>query len=226
MKIDNVTSAKTYDDHSIEVAITDPFDKTLLHTKRYTAIRGGLVWPTNQSPAYFCLLGQEFRPANSWERRIPVGQRVIIAEYASEDLSLCKFYQRMIDIADQFLCSHFYVAIPEKRDDCGFLNDFSVLVSESKSKIYLTNAFDVGDFLLGIARIRRSVDNGELTIPDDSLIQPQVQGITREDLQNSPEEVFFAINALRHVLGSYYRQPPLKIVPFRRTVSSGSRWAS
>ena len=171
-QIPNVTSAKSYEDSSIELTTTDPFEKKLEHRKRYMTIRGGLSWPTTQAPAYFCVLGQEFRMANSWEQTIPVGQRVILAEYASENLSLTKFYQRMIDIADQFLCSHFYVAIP-----------------------------------------------------DDSLLLTQLQGITREDLQNNPEEVFFGLNALRHVLGSYYRQPPTKTIRFRRQPSSGSLWA-
>jgi len=207
MKTDNITAASKHNDNSIELTITDPFDKALEQKKRFSAIRGGISWPTTKGPAYFCIVGQEYLPSEVWEKK-PSGPLVLLAEYASESFSLTKFYRRITDIAEQFLCRDFYVIIPENRYESGYIHDFDVFAREIKSNVNLCNAYDADNFLIGVSRIRESIDSRTLTIPEDSIVHAQLSVITREDLENSPEEVFWGVNGLRHVIGSFRRFPP------------------
>jgi hypothetical protein len=89
--------------------------------------------------------------------------------------------------------------------------------------VYLCDAFDVDNFLLGVSRIKGDIDKGDLVVPDDSLVFSQLLSITRQDLDNSPDEVFYAINALRHVVGSFYRHAPI-VSPANRRRRPPRNW--
>lgn len=198
MKQDNVTDARQMKDSSIELTIRDPFNGAAM-VKRYAAIRGGLSWPTATGAAYFCIVGQEFVEP----------KRVMLAEYESDSLSMTSFYGHICDIAEQMMCKEFYTDLPEKEQDCGFTSDFEKFAKKRNSKVSVQDAYDADNFILGISRIKGSIDTGELIVPDDSLVYSQLQGITQSDLENAPEAVFNAINGLRHVLASFCRYAPI-----------------
>jgi hypothetical protein len=211
MKTDNVTSARHRNDWSIELTITDPFARTTTK-KRYVAIRGGISWPTPNAPAFVCIVGQEYVEPPVMppmrEEKIPIGSRRLLEEYESKSLSLNDFYEFITDRAEQLLCRSFYVKMPEERLKCGYLNDLEKFASERKSSVSLCEAYDADDFLLGLSRIKGSIDKGGLIVPKDSYVFSQLQRITKEDLNNSPEETFYSINAMSNVIGSYYRYAP------------------
>jgi hypothetical protein len=207
MKTANITSAERKDDRSILLTSTDPFDG-IISKQRYVEIRGGLSWPTAKGSAYFCVVGQEYIVVPLFAERAPAGPRILLAEYESKALSLSKFYSQITDIAEQLMCREFYVNMPEERFACGFQNDFDNFALQRHTRVYLQNAYDADNFFLGVTRIKESIENGNLIIPEDSIVFAQLQSLTRADLENSPEEIFFAINALRHVIGSYYRNAP------------------
>ena len=207
MKTANITSAERKDDYTILLTTTDPFDSTTSEQK-YVEIRGGLSWPTTKGSAYFCVVGQEYIVVPLFAERAPAGPRILLAEYESKALSLSKFYSQITDIAEQLKCREFYVSMPEERFACGYQNDFDNFALQRHTRVYLQNAYDADNFFLGVTRIRESMENGNLIIPEDSIVFAQLQSLTRADLENSPDEIFSAINALRHVIGSYYRNPP------------------
>ena len=133
-----------------------------------------------------------------------------MAEYQSDSFTLTKFYNKLIDTAAQLHCEEFYAIIPENRWDCGFTHDFDKYCSKRASNIYLSDAYDPDNFMLGMSRIRESLENESLSLPDDSIIKLQLLGLTREDVkEGKPEDRFHAINGLRHVLGSFYRDQPV-----------------
>jgi hypothetical protein len=212
MKIENVTQAKEKDDRSIELTITDPFGGPKI-IKRYAAIRGGITWPTSKAPAYFCIVGEEYIAPRCTDEKAPPGPRIPIAEFMSDSLSMQNFYDRLIDLAEQMMCRDFYVDLPEERWACGYENDLNEAVCEQKAKVYLYDAYDKDSFILGVSRIKSDFDKGNLKIPKDSIVFSQLQALTREDLDNSPEENFYSINALRHVISSYYRYAPVIKLP-------------
>jgi len=211
MKIDNVTHAQHKDDRSIELTITDIFEGSSVK-KRYAAIRGGISWPTSKAPAYLCVVGQEYvAPSSAPWKKVSVEKRFLLTEYESKFLSLLDFYGKITDAADQFLCKSFYAEMPEDRLESGYRNDLYAFARGRKCEVSLSDAYDVDNFMLGVTRIKGSMEKGEMVIPKDSLFYSQLESISQEDLDNSPEENFYAINAARHVIGSFYRSPPTLI---------------
>jgi len=209
MKIENVTSAKKEKDRSITLVITDPVTRTKIK-KRFADIRGGISWPTSKASACFCVLGQEYLPLEEDERPKEVkGKRILLAEFESKSLGLSSFYKKITDIAEQFLCRVFYAELPEDRNECGYMNDLNKIASGRGSKLYISEAFDANNFQNGLSRIDDSIKMKELVIPEDSIVYSQLQNLAHEELENKPEEIYSAINALRHVLGSYYRSAPV-----------------
>ena len=202
----NVTAAKVNKDKSIVLTIADPFEGTD-ETQRYAAIRGGISWPTVTSPAYYCIVAMTDSGTHDDERRL-VGDYDLLAEYESDSLGLSNFYRKLSDAAEQYSCNDFYVDMPENRYECGYVADFEKFQRGRGSKMYALEAYDVDNFMLGISRIRQSVDEGKLSIPEQSVLYEQLQSITKDDLQDKPEEKFYGVNALRHVIGSYYREQP------------------
>jgi hypothetical protein len=213
MKTENVTAAKVLGDQTFELTSTDPLTGTETK-KRYQDIRGGLSWPTTRAGAYLCIVGQEYvRPGNfihnDEEDNTEGGKRILLAEHEDKTLSMDRFYEKIIDLAEQMGCKEFYTELPEDRYSCGYLSDFDRITRGGKSRVLISAAYDADNFLLGASRIRSRLNTGELIIPDDSIIYAQLSDITRDDLEDMPEQRFHAINGMRHVVGSFCRYPPV-----------------
>ena len=208
MNTQTVSAAKQITGKYIELTLSDPLNGTST-IKRYSAIRGGIAWPTGAAPAYLAIIGQEYIRPGLFDYAAQAGNRVLLMEHRSESLSLSSFFAKITDLAEQFMCRDFYVDMPEERFASGYQNDFDAFCRERNSRASLYRAYDADDFLLGLSRISGAIEQGNLTIPEDSIVREQLRAITKEDLQNSPEETFYAINGLRHVLGSYFRNQPV-----------------
>lgn len=212
MKTLNVTATKIVKDQTIGLTVADPLTGKEISRKRYLDIRGGISWPTPYVPAYFCILGQEVGQDGNDESE---GKRVLLAEHEDRSSYLDKFYERLIVDAAQVGCRKFYAAMPEDRQDCGYLNDFNQYARKQKSSVTLHEAKDADDFLLGINRIQPGTHKGSLILPEDSLVREQLSSITAQDIEDKPGERYNAINGLRHALGSFFRYPAVKRKPHR-----------
>lgn len=208
MKTQNVTKAKKRNDGSIDLIITDPFNPGHVERERYSGIRGGIFFPSKRAHAYCCILGQLHEDTDNRNNKKKEGKLILLAEYSSESFSLSKFYQQITDASEQFYCRDFHTIVPENYHDRGFISDFEDFARERKSKCYLHNAYDADNFMVGMSRIRESSDSGRLIVAPDSFALSELQTIEKEDLLDHPEERFPEINALRHVLSSFYRDPP------------------
>ena len=71
------------------------------------------------------------------------------------------------------------------------------------------DAYDADNFMVGMSRIKTGIDRGNLKITADSLAHSQLQSITRPDLADNPEQKFYALNGLRHVISGFHRNPPI-----------------
>ncbi|MBC8316508.1 MAG: hypothetical protein H8E41_01285 [Desulfobulbaceae bacterium] len=205
MEILNVVKAEKCKDHSIKLHIED-FDGQV-DTKRYADIRGAVSWPIGSSPAYVCLVGQEYIRPKPFEKQAPIGRRVLLAEFESVDFAGDPLFAKIIDFADQFHCYEFYVDQGERFT--GFHADFREYERERSSSIHLRDAYDADNFMVGMSRIKTGIDRGNLMIPADSLAYSQLQSITRPDLADNPEQRFYALNGLRHVISGFHRNPPI-----------------
>jgi hypothetical protein len=213
MELKNVVSSKRLSDQSIELVVTDPSTggKT---TKHFADIRGGISWPTALSPALAIIVGEEYQgsstPGES-ESRLP-GRRTVITEVISESLNLeTDFYSPLVEISAKLSCEVFYFGLPEGADlyDYGYFVDFERFRSRCNSRVSLRQAFDSKDFLLGVIRIRQDVDRKGLDIPSKTTVFRELQNLTKENIQDSPEVSLYATNALGHVIGAFVRSPPI-----------------
>jgi hypothetical protein len=109
-------------------------------------------------------------------------------------------------------CCDFYTDLPEERFSCGYLSDFDRYAMNRKARVNVIRASDADNFQLGVSRIKSAFGNGSLLIPDDSLIYPELQTITRQDLADAPQDRFQAINGIRHVVGSFARFPAVYLL--------------
>jgi hypothetical protein len=210
MKMMNITKANRQPNRTIELTVTDPLTVET-STVRYLDIRGGISWPTSKAPAYCCVVGQEYiRPALMGEDDTTgSGKRVLLAEHESNALSMESFYLKLLDLGGLMGCSDFYVTMPDDRWTCGFLHDFDDFSRGRGGSVILNSAYDADNFLLGVTRINQGLGSGNIVIPPDSIVYSQLQDLTRQDLEDSPEERFHAINGMRHVIGSFHRVPPV-----------------
>ena len=208
METFDINSATKEKDESITLTIADQ-ETEVRDTRRFADIRMGIHWGTSKSPACFVVVSQEYTGShNPGKAESPVGKREVMAEYISESLGMSMFYRQIAELAKKMLCRRLYAVLPENRFECGHLQDLEAYARKSDSYIYVNEANDENDFFLSISRVKDSIDNGSLLIPENTVVFEQLSTITRDDLQDSPEERFHCIDALGHVLDGYYRNPP------------------
>lgn len=205
MRTENITSRVQRDDRSVELTITDPFEGTT-EVKRYAAVRGGICWPTTDAPAYCCILAQEYVVQQVFCDVPRPGTRILLAEHESEALNLTNFYEKICDLGKMMMCQDWYCELPEDRWSSGYLSDFDDYCRRRKSHVTLLPAYDVDNLVLGVSRIKGNIDEGLLTLTEDSIVHAQLRSLTRDDL-GSPDSLF-AIHGLRHVVSSYFRDSP------------------
>ena len=194
---------------SIKLNIGSPLEGDTA-IKRCAAIGGGISWPTHhKAPAYMCILGQSYydSPAMNHPKgdNVQIGPRFLLVESESRDPSLLGFWKMTVILANQSLCKTFYTEMPQDRLGAGYLKDFYRMAREEKANVHLCDAYDANNFMIGFSQIGEDIIKGTLLIPNDSIIYEQLQSITRHDLKNSPENSFYAINALSHIVSSFDR---------------------
>jgi len=209
MKTINVTNARQLRDiNCIELTISDPLTGKE-EKRKFQDIRGGISWPTTKAPAYFCIIGQEYLAPDYMGNSTQPGTKILLAEYESEALHMLPFYEKLLDRTNQMQCRNLYAELAAGKISCGYQSD---LIEHARSRgnslCRVDHAFDADDFILGLSRIKGSIDNSDLIIPDDSIVIDQLRDITRQDLEEHPDQVFHAINGLRHVISSFFRYPP------------------
>ena len=213
MELKNVVSSKRMPDQSIELVVIDPSTGSKTH-KNFADIRGGISWPTALSPAYAVIVGEDYQGSFSHgegKSRSP-GRLTVIAEVLSESLNLeTDFYSQLVEISSKVSCDVFYFSLPEGEElhNYGHYVDFVRYSSRFNSGASLRQAHDNKDFMLGVIRIKQVMDRQELEIPSTTTVFREIQSITKEDIQECPDVSFYAINALRHVIGAFHRHPPM-----------------
>ena len=159
-------------------------------------VRGGLMLPTAESPAYFCILGQLLERNSKFKHPC-----ILLSE--TEAALPEQFYKKLSNEARKLLCWTFF---------CDYTDsNYEFRVSLSKylrkrdlSRISIKLPY-IGDWVNGILTIRQSSEDGVLKIPKDSIMGRQLGQMTPGDQQESQRGRFYAVDALRCVLGSFER---------------------
>lgn len=166
--------------------------------KACIGVRCGLSWPMSLNPGgYFCLVAQEAT------RRI-TGEYPLLVIREFQAVTMNALFEKMFDEMGMFGCTEIFA-------DCSprFTNYIQTLDSYRRSKralqdVKLKHAPYAESFLHGNDMITKwiKVIKG-LTIPKDLIIRSQLREIRESDLKGEPQEKFFAMNALRYVLGAF-----------------------
>lgn len=165
--------------------------------------RGGLLWPAEESPGYLCILGQ--RPKYNKARRKPL---VLLAEH-QVDLPK-QMIEAIAEEVRRLLCRSFYVDYNERN-----LNYQDTL--EQYLKRFNYGKVDVSppylkDWITGCLSIDQWGTDGALKIPEGSILREQIENHTFEDRKESRRGPFYAMDALRCVLGSFEQEPARPVV--------------
>lgn len=169
--------------------------------KIYLTIRAGLSWPEDTAPAYYCILAEKHRP-NEF-KRYPL---VMIDEGQSNDIN--DLIGELVDAYKLTLCAEIRADLtPDKKIFRDIFHDYC---SEEEVKgVYLRPAPWAEQFEYGLNLIRNWVAKKALVIDKNTFLAHEL-GRLPKDLKaysDNPQRDFFAVNALRLVLGSFKKSP-------------------
>jgi hypothetical protein len=170
--------------------------KTVYHCRD---IRGGMVWPTLNAPAYFCIFAQQTEL--NVKGRLPL---VLLAE--GENTLPHTFFRDLIAKGKEYCCRHFYVDFTKENRELTVL--FNDICRYNRVKyIELIRAPYTKNFSFGLGLAQEWAADGALEVPDGTILRGQMSEISAEHLDASVEERFYAINALRYIIASVERSP-------------------
>jgi hypothetical protein len=174
---------------------------------RYADIRAGLSWPTEEAPGYYCILGERYEDFLRFEGIERRGELRLLAEYQYEGVSLSDLFARLTDDLAMLECQSIYTDTEEPF--LGHVETFWEFRSKTGAKMgNLTQAPYAANWLLGVSWIQDWIRSRLLSIPETSAAYSQLKSIAKSDLAESPENRFFAVNALRYVVGAFHKYRP------------------
>jgi len=195
--------------------------RTVVHTidkgdgkterKEFAAIRAGLSWPIpGGTPSYFVVVGEEYVPASKYEgQESQRGRLIFLGEHEAGSF-LMDILPSLTDHCTLFGCNDIYCDFDERKenhiDEVHFCRTF--VYDQKVGHINFLEAPHHNDFSLGISLIRHFINQGLLTVPEGSLAHEQLKALTEQDLGDSPETHFHALNGLRFVIGAFYKFAP------------------
>jgi hypothetical protein len=162
-------------------------------------IRAGLVWPYQTQPGYWLILAQR-------DEKNSFGKNPLILLDEGEAKDLGKLFDSITDAAVRLKCEDVYVDMSED-NDC-YRHEFSRYRNEGNIKrVFMGSAPYVENFDYGIGLIREYVKDEALEIDRDSTIARQLGQIPESVLEESQRDGYYAIHALRFVLGAFLKSP-------------------
>jgi hypothetical protein len=153
---------------------------------------GGVVWPREGAPAYYCIFGQDMRPHTHRKRPI-----TFLKEFESA-LPSDHFFEKMLIESRSTLCGVFYGFNSSKEDiHCGGFKLFdrymasmdahvrihAPVIIEWETSINIIQSWKMGEVLIGVTK--------------DTILGRQLGQMTRDSLHESQIPNFYAVNALR-----------------------------
>lgn len=180
-----------------------------LKTFHYSAVRAGLNWPSPEASAFYVILAEEYVGKTKYEgQQRQRGKLKIFKEQEISSSFLDKLFSKFSDDCMLFGCKHAYTDLSDDHEaDAEFFHNF--IYDKKIPHISLEEAPFVDSFSLGVSLIKRFMSDGFLDIPEDSVIREQLKRLAKSDLQDpQAEKRFNAVNALRFVIGAFYKFIP------------------
>lgn len=169
--------------------------------KPFLGVRCGLAWPLPINPGgYFCLVAQE-------AKKLPTGESPLLVIREFKALTLDALFQRMLNDMGIFGCFEIFTDLSKRHEN--YLHALSLYLKSDRNlqavRIKPAPYAEGKDgFIHGHNNISKWIkDIKGLTIPKEFAIHSQLREIREADLKENPQEKFYAMNALRYVLGAF-----------------------
>jgi hypothetical protein len=181
---------------------------------RYTAVRCGLSWPSAEASGFYVVLGEEWRGPTIYEgREGEKGKLILLKEQEIESPLLNELLPRITDDCTQFACEKVYTDLSENFEGYAeFYHRYIYDKNINYGRLCDAPYSDAANFLLGVSIIKIWLKDVLLELPPDSLTRNQLRGLSDEDLKDSPEVKFPAVNALRHSVNAFYKFRPSNLI--------------
>ena len=192
MKTFSATRQGTY----IQVTIKeDKKSDTCFHCRD---IRGALVWPSAHAPGYYCIFSQK-------EDVNPEGRSPLVLLTETEEKLPQNLFQRLAKDARRYACGQWYIDFAQKNQE--FVQLFyNFCQFQRVPKIKLIKAPLAENFSLGVALVKEW--SNALEIPQGTILRNQLKDMEMSDVDDKPEEKFYAVNALRFIIADLPWQAP------------------
>lgn len=171
----------------------------------WNGIRCGLSWPQNEVPAYYIILGMEMRGGDYVS--YGASPLFLLCEREVSDLSLETLFRQLGDDCTVTCCQDIYAQTGESFVE--YADSFYEYERHKSVYAGLCPAYFPDNFDLGVSLIRDHIDRRLLELPKESILVEQLGQIRREDLKDNPDKRFYAINALRYAVATFFRDPPV-----------------
>jgi hypothetical protein len=182
---------------------------------RFAAVRGAWAWPTDISPFYYCIVAQEWVDSDSYSTAEDPNLE-LICECTLPGLDLMDRFNRLSDDASLYLCDF--------RADLNPIHEPEMLAYydyRSKRNFRygrLSPAPYADSFRLGVELIKSLAKTSRIDVARETVIYNQLAKITENDLGDVDIKCrYFAIEALRHVVASFKRDPVVYLQPYTGT---------
>jgi hypothetical protein len=171
---------------------------------RFTDVRGGLAWPTDESPFYCIILGQQWFDEEPHQDKSAAFS--VIFEGIDKGLDLERRFNSLADIAALYKCYFLADLGPLHEPEADSWYDFRVHKGLSYGDLESAPWSD--NFRLGVELTKTAVRTHKLTILKDTEIFDQLARISKSDLSEADVKArYYCIEALRHVVCSFKRDP-------------------
>ena len=175
----------------IEVRFEDDSKKVF----SFGVVRGGVAWPTPNSPAYYCMVGRRTCVNKNFKEPL-----VLFSEYEA-DLPV-DLFQRLYEDARRFFCFEFYADVDEASYE--YYNQFYRYMERlNMHQRIVLNQAGIMDWQAGVLCIQKYARDSALDVPEGTILASQLGKMTRADQQDSKKNEFYAVNALRCLIGSF-----------------------
>jgi hypothetical protein len=179
---------------------------------RYTAAHCGLSWPSAEASGFYVIVAEEWRGPTIYEgHESEKGKLILLKEQEIASPLLNELLPRITDDCTQFACEKVYTDLSENFEDYAeFYRRY--IYDRNISYGHLCDAPYFSNFLLGISIVEQWLKDVLLELPEESITRHQLRGLSIEEIKDSPEVRFPAVNALRHAVSAFYKFRPSNLV--------------
>ena len=161
--------------------------------------RMGITFPGPNNTGYLCLFGLE-----DVETTMGYSPLVLLAERTESDRD--KFFNKILGVSKRWSCSDLYADM-DKTTESLERSFSSFFRGKNVRGVRLFDAGEWSDFQEALPAIVARARRGMLELGKKTILKGQYDGMTPDDLhtreQVLPNERWFAVNAMNHVVLSY-----------------------